>query len=316
MESGGAGLKNWSPLHHQVWRSLRQAKLNSDRTRPFLVCVSGGADSMALLHIVKDLPIAVTVFHAHHGPELNSNFRDSSQRFVEDYCVKHKISIVTTQSKVGLKSENEMRKFRRAGVLKWLKQNPQGIVMTAHHAEDLLETRILRLIRGTGPHGLTAMSIWSPPFFRPFLELSSQDLRKFLADLDQTWVEDPSNQDSRYLRNWVRNRWLPALEKRKPGSVQRLSQSLESMIPELSRSRSTHEILRSEYASLTAKQQLEALAQLMRSHGLFQFTMGQLKEIQKRLDNPQKHLIFNIAGALWSVNAERITVALDESSRK
>lgn len=294
-------MKNWSSLHHQVWKILKPWK-----DHPFLIAVSGGADSMALLNIAKDLPLKIEVFHAHHGPGDNLEFRNQAEKFVLDFCVQHKISRHFVKSKQKLSSEKEFRDFRKSEIEKWLQVHPQGFVMTAHHAEDLLETRIIRLIRGTGPQGLQSMSVKKGFVIRPFLEISKTELKNYLKSHNLEFIEDPTNQSSRYLRNWLRNRWLPQLEKKRPGSLKRLGASIENLVPEISPSNREY-LSRSEYLSLNTKEQLQALAALLKSKGLLNYTQGQLKEIQKRLDNPQRRLTFISAGAEWVINAERIS---------
>lgn len=261
---------------------------------------------MALLNIMKDLPVRVVVFHAHHGPGSNLEFRDQSAQFVSEFCVQHKISLHLVKSQQELKSEKEFRDFRKTEIQKWLQGYPESYVMTAHHAEDLLETRLIRLIRGTGPQGLQSMSVKKGFVVRPFLELSKSELKNYLQANSLKWMEDPSNQSSRYLRNWLRNKWLPQLEKKRPGSLKRMAASLETLIPQ-QKVFDQEFLSRSEYLSLNSKEQLQALASMLKSQGLFNYTQGQLREIQKRLDNQQKRLTFITAGAEWVVNAERIS---------
>jgi len=281
-------------------------------SRVFLLCLSGGADSTALFHVFKDLPVKFEVFHAHHGPTPQRDlldYRDRAASWVQGLAKESKVALHFVKSSERLSSEKALRDFRRAYWKSWSLENPRGLIVTAHHSEDLLETRILRLIRGTGPQGLVAMPIWKSPFFRPFLDVSREELRAFLEESRISWCEDPSNQDTAYLRNWLRKTWLPQLEQRRPGSLKRWAQSLESLAFEV-----TPEVLRkemrvSEYRALSEPQQIAALANLLKSQGLVDFSRGQLREVQKRLDSPQKHLTFKMAKAQWSVNAERITVS-------
>ncbi len=309
MESGGPSLsqKKWSKLHHEIWRVLQKNLPPDVKGRRFLVCVSGGADSMALLNILKSFPLKLEVFHAHHGPGNNLKFRDDAAKFVKEFCNKEKIHLHLVKAEDEMKSENEFRNFRLSYLKKWHAQHPTGIIVMGHHAQDLLETRMMRLIRGTGPQGIAAMKIWKTPIFRPFLEVEPKNLRSFLRDQKLEWLEDPSNRDLHYFRNWIRHRWLPNLEKTRPGSLKRLAHSLETLshlgtvVPS-----AIKRLSRSDYAMMNQKEQLQSLALLLKNQGLSQFTSGQLKEVQKRLDNPQSRLTFEGAGALWTVNAQRI----------
>ncbi len=270
---------------------------------------------MALFHLLRELPISLQVFHAHHGEGENQDFRDQSRAFVKKLCEDFQIPFWGVQADRPLRSENDFRKFRNEHLKSWCHLHPEGVVVMAHHQQDLLETRLMRLIRGTGPQGLRAMKVWNQPVWRPFLDWQSQDLRSFLEENSWKWVEDPSNQNPRYLRNWIRHQWLPALEKKVPGSTYRLAESLENLssagekafrgkMPTLE----LGQCLRQEYLALSPSRQLQTLALLLKSQNLKDFSLGQLKEIQKRLDNPQGRHNFTIAGAIWTVNAQQILV--------
>jgi tRNA(Ile)-lysidine synthase len=303
--------KKWSPLHHQVWRTLSKHAPKDFQGRTFLLCVSGGVDSVALFHIFRALPIQVEVFHAHHGPGNNIDFRNQAQDFVRSLCAQYETRFTGVKAEQEMNSEKEFRDFRRAFLKEWLKRNPTGIIVMAHHAQDLLETRIMRLIRGTGPEGLRSMEIFKGQVLRPFLEMEPSTLKKFLISENQTWCDDPSNEDQRYFRNWLRKKWLPILEKARPGSLYRLGQSLENLsdrVPEKGPAFPLTELSRAQYSTWNQKQQLQHLALLLKSQGLESFTTGQLKEVQKRLDNAQGRLMFKAAGASWTVNAQRILV--------
>jgi tRNA(Ile)-lysidine synthase len=308
-------VQKWSPLHHDVWRTLQDIAGQSFKKSRFLLCVSGGADSTALFHIMKDLPLDIEVFHAHHGPGSNLEFRDQAQNFVAALCKKEKIPFHLIKAKALLKSENEMRKFRRLHLKKWMETHPDSLIVMAHHFQDLLETRLMRLIRGTGPQGLQGMRIWKAPVFRPFLEIEASELREFLKSRDLQWCEDPSNKESRYFRNWLRYQWLPVLEKARPGSLKRLAFSLENLadLGVQSETQMRNAVKKTQgqkahYLGLNQKEQIQFLALLLKSQGLSEFSLGQLKEVRKRLDKLQGRLTFKVAGALWSVNAERIMV--------
>lgn len=301
--------KKWSALHHEVWRTLNSNLPAQNKGGKFLICVSGGSDSMALFHIMKDLPIKIEVFHAHHGPGDNLRFRDTAHEFVKQICEKEKIPFHGTKSKSEMKSENEFRKFRISFLKEWNLKHPGHVIVMAHHIQDLLETRMMRLIRGTGPQGLQSMTLWKAPVLRPFLETDRKKLKDFLKDRDLDWCEDPTNKNTHYFRNWMRYRWLPILEKARPGGLKRLSASLECLSAFGSQTMPIKsDIKRSHYITLNQKDQTQHLALLLKSQGMTQFTSGQLKEVQKRLDNLKGRLIFEAAGALWTINAQRILV--------
>lgn len=210
-----------------------------------------------------------------------------------------------------------MRDFRLSFLKRWRESNPRGFVVLGHHSQDLLETRVMRLIRGVGPEGLQSMKFERNRVLRPFLKEEASFLRTFLNQQNQVWCEDPSNQDVRYFRNWLRQKWLPQLEKRRRGSLFRLSQSLENLSSgrdtrvQLIKEASSGVIVElAQYLALDSKSQIQILAQMLKALKINEFTLGQLQEIQKRLDNPQKRLRFKVAQAQWSINAQQIFARL------
>lgn len=315
MESCRLGLKrNWSPLQHRIWKKLRSQILGADfQEQKFLLCVSGGADSVALFRVFRDFPLTLEVFHAHHGPGDNQSFRDKSEEFVRNLCLDWGVPFHLHKSDASLRSENEMREFRLKFLKKWKEEQSRGYVVLGHHSQDLLETRVMRLIRGVGPEGLRSMAFERNQVLRPFLSEQPDHLRFYLNQQKQVWLEDPSNQETRFFRNWLRQKWLPQLEKRNKGSLFRLSQSLENLSIEKD---SRVQLIKSDsqgisielthYRSLDDRSQIRILAQMLKALKIKEFTLGQLQEIQKRLDNPQKRLTFKVAQAQWSINAQQI----------
>ena len=157
-----------------------------------------------------------------------------------------------------------------------------------HHRDDLLETRLLRLIRGTGGQGLVAMKDWNAPFFRPLLETSKKQLREYLAFRELEFIEDPTNQMTDPLRNWLREEGFQLLLKNNQLTDDGLS--------------------RVYYLSLGTRDQLRLLAQYVLQQNLRDISQSQLREIQKRLDNSQNEYTFNVGHILWVVNAQHVKV--------
>ncbi|MFN9067661.1 MAG: tRNA lysidine(34) synthetase TilS, partial [Bdellovibrionales bacterium] len=229
--------------------------------------------------------------------------------FVEKLCEAQGVLCEIHKSSTGLLGEAEARDFRRSVLFARAKNS---WILMAHHRDDLLETRLMRLIRGTGPQGLKSMQIKKGVLIRPFLETSAQELKHYLKTKNKDWLEDPSNQDSRYLRNWLRNHWIPALEARQPGAAKRLSLSLESLSQNKSPwfaasiKRDGH-IKLEVYWTLSESEQIQALALLLKSNSSRSFSLSQLKEVQRRiLQLKSRESQFQIAQVLWCINAEQI----------
>ena len=130
--------------------------------------------------------------------------------------------------------EKDLRDFRFLCFSKWRGEEKDVVLVLAHHAQDLLETRLLRLIRGVGSEGFHSMEVFKGFCLRPFLLKDLKDIKEYVEKKKIPYEEDPSNQDTKYFRNWIRHIWLAQLEAYQKGSVYRLSQSFEILSKSLS----------------------------------------------------------------------------------
>ena len=295
------GKVQWTDLHHQTLKVFKAYKFK----RPLMVACSGGLDSVACLHILNDLKIPLEVLHVHHGP-THSEYRNEAAKFVKKLASDLKVPFHLAQSEKPLTSEVQMRKFR---LIQWKKWRATHVVTLAHHQQDLLETRIIRLIRGTGPDGLKSMDVFQGGLFRPFLNTPKEKLVEYMTATQKPWIEDPSNQDPAYLRNWLRHFWLKDLEKQRPGSLNRLSESLNHLVSaQPKRRQNISGISLEEYFTGSRLEQIQMLSVLLKSKGVTEFSLSQLKEVQRQLDKDQKRHSFKCAGVIWQVNAQQITL--------
>lgn len=309
----GLNLNDWLDLEHHLWKELKEHEL---LPRNVLVGFSGGVDSLALLwalHRVKKT--GVQAGYIHHGPGENLKYRDLAESFCRKFCEDHQIPFRTKKNTADiLTSEAELRDFRHRSLEELRKQTSSDLLALAHHREDLLETRLLRLIRGTGPQGLMAMRELQDKLFRPFLKVSKKDLQDYLGKFSLVALEDPSNQELHPFRNWLRQEWLVALENRQEGAVNSLGRSLEILAESLDENVlpeglfNENFISRSHYLALSKTQQKRTLAQYLLGQGVQNFSQSHLEEIQKRLDISQKDLIFRVCGIDWVINAQQIRV--------
>ena len=305
-------------LDHQVWKLIRQHSLQGKK---IWVALSGGVDSTALLRVLskihkKDL---LGACYFHHGEDSNQEYRKEAQIFCEKLCKKLGLSFFALKSSELAKSEAQYRELRYEALKRLMNEENFDVLATGHHRDDLLETRLLRLIRGTGAQGFHGMLAYKEQVFRPFLEVSKRDLKKYLREEKLRSFEDPTNLSLDPLRNWLREEWLKALEKRQRGALASLARSLETIAQEVSaqpwgdllgqnESYKTQGLSRAFYLTLSPFEQRRMLAQYLYSLGKRDFTQSQLEEIQKRLDKSQKVITFRVSGSEWEINAEQIKV--------
>ena len=288
----------------------------------YLLAVSGGADSMAMLYAFHQLQSKIgfqlTVAHIHHGDQINLSARDEAWSLVKSECERLKIPWFSNKKKRDDRvqslgdSEAQLREFRRHQLKKILTLAQCQYVVMAQHADDLLETRLIRLIRGVGSEGLVSMQMEKNALLRPFLQLSREDLRYYLEQVKGVWCEDPSNQQNKYLRNWIRNSWLPLLEKKHSGAVQSLTRSLESIAQSL-----THQpfetncienqrLIRPLFLQLSLSDKRRVAAMYFGQCGITNYGLSHINELIKRLDVEQNELTFRLLKKNWRANARHI----------
>ncbi len=198
------------------------------------VGVSGGADSVALLLLLdelrSELGILLLVLHFNH--QLRGKDSDADQQFVAQLASERGLEFVSACEDVaaearqhGWNLEDAARRLRYQFFSTVVDSGRAACVAVAHTADDQAETLLAHLIRGTGPAGLAAIYPVAGHVVRPLLEVRRQELRDYLAGLQQAWREDPTNLDTTRLRARIRHLLLPQLERDfQPGLVARLNQ--------------------------------------------------------------------------------------------
>ena len=203
-------------------------ELGVRRGERLLLAVSGGADSVALASLCALLrerfPLELCMRACDHGlrPEsaAEAGFVQALGEFLGIPCETCALTI----PKDGAGIEERARKARYAALEEARKRVSARYMVLAHHAKDLAEDIVMRLCRGTGWPGLGGMAQKDEErhILRPLLFVEPGELRSFLLELGIPHCEDPSNQDTRYLRNRVRHTILPLLERENPGLLKSL----------------------------------------------------------------------------------------------
>lgn len=194
------------------------------------IALSGGSDSMALLHGLIELQVEFNfklhAIHIHHGISPNA---DQWLEFCKAECKKNNVPISTAQiniqseSKLGI--EGAARKLRYEALEKFR----QGMLVTAHHQNDQAETLFLQLIRGSGLKGLASMAPYDSErnFWKPLLSVGRETIDGYVKDNHVAFIKDESNLDTRYDRNFLRQEIFPVLTQRFPHLIKTLTRSVE-----------------------------------------------------------------------------------------
>jgi len=297
-------------IEQHVLRSLR------DRTLPrrWLLAVSGGVDSMVMAEIVRKwqrlLKLELGVVYVHHGRGSREQeaYRDSARALVKEWCRKVDLPFFTNAGAPDevLVSEDQLRKFRLS-VLESLRDGHNFDALAfAHHADDLLETRLHRLIRGVGPSGLMSMQRLRGHRIRPILSLCKREIETYAALSHLRWVEDPTNAGTDAFRNWLRQEWLPLLEQRQPGATKSLARSLAMLaqpVQDLEWGAFVG-LRRSALAGLQRVDQEEFVARYFRSLGVRGYSQAHVAELLKRLQSTQAKRSFSFTMLDWTFHVD------------
>ena len=211
-----------------------------------LVASSGGADSVALFHLLKELtlrfPLRLSLLHFDHALRKKSA---QDFEFVRSLAKKFNIPFyggrakkATDRSKKGFSPEEKARELRYEFFGKIARKTKIRKIALAHHKDDQAETVLMRFLQGTGPRGLQGIrpvvKNGGVTFIRPLGDVTRIELREFLRKNRIPYREDETNRSPRFLRNRIRHRLLPLLEKEfNPKVRDLLSRLAESIRSEL-----------------------------------------------------------------------------------
>ena len=195
-----------------------------DRSELHLVGLSGGADSVALLLILRELGYRVEAAHCNF--HLRGEESDRDENFVKELCAKLKMPLhlihfdtksYAEQHQVSI--EMAARDLRYGYFRELCKDISAADVCIAHHRDDAVETLLMNLLRGAGIHGLTGIRPKIDFVRRPLLCITRQEIVDYLDSIGQPYVTDSTNLEADVLRNKVRLRVLPLLEEIAPGAA-------------------------------------------------------------------------------------------------
>lgn len=173
--------------------------MQSDNDKPYVVAVSGGVDSVVLLHqLVAKMPRLI-VAHFDHGTRPDSA---SDAQFVGELARTYHLPFESGRENLGAGVSEEKARQRRYAFLRSISLKNNATLVTAHHADDLVETIAINLIRGTGWRGLAVLD--SPDIWRPLLHLRKSEIINYAQKHQLLWREDSTNASDMYLRNRLR----------------------------------------------------------------------------------------------------------------
>ena len=197
-------------------------------SKRLLVAVSGGVDSMVLLDLLRELSYTIGVAHCNF--QLRGEESDLDQQLVKEYCNTHDIPFYQKNFDTDLPKQSTQMAARTLRY-EWFEALVQtehyDWVLTAHHADDNIETLLMNITRGTGIEGLAAIPEQNGKILRPLLPYYKSEIVDYAKTHGIEWREDRSNQSDDYTRNIIRHHLIPQLTKLHPKALENTSKTIE-----------------------------------------------------------------------------------------
>lgn len=209
-------------------RTVRESYYFVHKPKNILLGLSGGADSLCLAILLKDLNknemFNIACVHVNHGLRESA---DRDEKHVRQFCDQFglPLKIKKIYVEAGGSLEAKAREARYQAFYEVKEEIQADVLVLAHHMDDQAETVLMRMMHGAGPTGLAAMREFSNGIWRPLLQIKKQELMDFLTHYSVCWREDESNTDTRFFRNAIRQKLIPVLEEMAPASIRNIART-------------------------------------------------------------------------------------------
>ncbi len=204
------------------------------RGKRLLLAISGGIDSMVLVHLLHRLNFQIAIAHCNF--QLRGNESEVDENFVKEFALDNKIpfysiSFQTERYAIDNKFSIQLaaRKLRYEWFNEVLVKENYDYISTAHHLDDQVETFLINFTRGTGLEGLTGIPAQNGNIIRPLLPFSREEIENYAKENAITWREDSSNTSNKYLRNKLRHDVVPTLKELNPSFLNSFQNTLSHL---------------------------------------------------------------------------------------
>ncbi|MGY5847775.1 tRNA lysidine(34) synthetase TilS [Salegentibacter sp. HM20] len=205
----------------KAFKNLVKTRFSYLLEEPVLLAVSGGGDSVVLVHLCRAAHLNFALAHCNFN--LRGEESDGDEDFVKKLAGELKVKVFVENfntekfaAEKGLSTQMAARELRYEWFEQLRQQHHFAYILTAHHANDSLETFFINLLRGTGPEGLAGIKAENSKIIRPLLEFSRNEIETWAREKNLIWREDSSNASTKYLRNKIRLELVPLLEEMNP----------------------------------------------------------------------------------------------------
>lgn len=201
------------------------------RQKSYLIAVSGGADSMALVHLFQSLSLQIHIAHVNY--QLRGKDSDLDEGLVKSYCTENAIEYSVQSPKTPLNQsksiQDEARAFRYQFFEELSNQFKLDFIVTAHHLNDDIETSLINFARGSGLKGLKGIPARRGNIIRPLLQVSKNEILDYVSKNEIPYRDDKSNFSDHYQRNFIRLNVLDPWLKKDDRAIQGMQLSLEHL---------------------------------------------------------------------------------------
>ncbi len=252
----------------------------------YVVAVSGGVDSMVLLNMLTVNKLSNTeliVAHFDHGIRSDSH---QDRKLVEETARRYGLVFETAKARLGPSASEEAARTARYEFLESVRQRYRAdAIVTAHHQDDVLETIIINLLRGTGRKGLSSLTS-NQKLIRPLLNDTKQALIDYAVEHNLTWREDATNSDTTYVRNYVRHKVITLLTEAQKkqllhiyDTARRTNRELEAILNDMLPKKNSKQLDKKLLVSLPHAAAKELVAHWLRQNNLRDFDAKLIERI-------------------------------------
>ncbi|MCG9911165.1 MAG: tRNA lysidine(34) synthetase TilS [Flavobacteriales bacterium] len=238
-----------------------------------LLALSGGVDSSVLFHVLCSLQIPFAAAHVNY--RLRGTDSENDEAFCRTLCQNQHIPFHVLHAPAELKNQSSIqekaREIRYTFFESLIREHHYTHILTAHHADDSVETFFINLVRGAGIQGLKGIPESSGNRVRPLIQCTKAEVLRYAAEHNISYREDVSNQKDQYLRNRIRHHVIPALEKIETGAIHSISESLDKVASESDLLQFFVNQYKDDSLDSVSKEQIFTLPEKLRSVFLFRF---------------------------------------------
>lgn len=281
----------------------------------YVIAVSGGVDSVVLLHILQQNPeLKLIVAHFDHGIRQDSV---KDRQFVGLLAQNYKLPFIYDEGNLGPGASEALARYSRYRFLQQVSDaSDSQAIITAHHEDDVIETAIINLIRGTGRKGVTALGNQST-VVRPLMNVSKTKLLAYASEQGLKWREDNTNQDDSYLRNYVRLRILTRFDLQSRNKIieiidnlRLINQEIEMLLTKELKNNSINNIIdRQWFTLLPHNVAIEIMAFWLRSNDIRNFDRRTLERLVVAAKTGRSSSKFDVlSGARLAVGSDNLAL--------